>query len=171
MNEVLSAVSKDGMQAQAGSDQYLTFMLAGEEYGVDILRVQEIKGWDSVTPIPNTPDYILGVINLRGSVVPIVDLRGRFELSASQFGPTTVVIVLRTAGPQHDRTIGIVVDAVSEVYNVPEDAVGPAPDLGDAIDINFVKGLARVGDKLVILLDIDHLISFDDTETHVDTAH
>ena len=162
MNETPATATETDMQAQAGTDQYLTFMLAGEEYGVDILRVQEIKGWDSVTPIPNTPDFVLGVINLRGAVVPIVDLRRCFKLDASAFGPTTVVIVLRAAGEKHDRTVGIVVDAVSEVYNVPEDGVGPTPELGDKIDINFIKGLARVGEKMVILLDIDHLISFDD---------
>src|SRR5450631_4386651 len=90
----------------AGSgDQYLTFMLAGEEYGVDILRVQEIKGWDRVTRIPHTPDYVLGVINLRGAVVPIIDLRLRFGLEEIKFGPTTVVIVVRVAGDRDERTV------------------------------------------------------------------
>lgn len=160
MNEAISQNDAD-MQAKAGTDQYLTFMLAGEEYGVDILTVQEIKGWDSATPIPNTPHYVLGVINLRGTVVPVIDLRARFGLPTAEFGITTVVIVLRTRGQDHDRTIGVVVDAVSEVYNVSVDSVGPAPDFGDSASTEFVKGLARVGEKMVILLDSDNLVDFD----------
>src|ERR1700710_1335829 len=99
------------------SDQFLTFMLDGEEYGVAILQVQEIKGWDKVTRIPHTPDYVLGVINLRGAVVPILDLRRRLGLGTVEFGPTTVVIVVRVNHGGNERTVGMVVDAVSEVYN------------------------------------------------------
>src|SRR5271169_73812 len=113
----------------ANGEQYLTFLLAGEEYGVDILRVQEIKGWDKVTRIPHTPDYVLGVINLRGAVVPIVDLRRRFGLETIEFGPTTVIIVMRVAGARHERTVGVVVDAVSEVYNVDPADMKPPPDV------------------------------------------
>src|SRR5579863_2022997 len=91
------------------SEQYLTFMLAGEEYGIDILRVQEIKGWDRVTRIPHAPAYVLGVINLRGTVVPVLDLRCRFGIETIPFGPTTVVIVIRVAGGRGDKTVGIVV--------------------------------------------------------------
>ena len=86
--------------------QYLTFMLAGEEYGVEILKVQEIKGWDTVTPIPNTPDHVLGVLNLRGAVVPIIDLRTRFTLEQIDYGPTTVVIVVKVANEDQERTVG-----------------------------------------------------------------
>lgn len=141
------------------TDQYLTFMLAGEEYGVDILRVQEIKGWDSVTKIPNTPEYVKGVINLRGTIVPIIDLRQRFDLEAKAYGPTTVVIVLKVIAEGGDRIMGIVVDAVSDVYNVGEEEMKPAPDLGGVIDTDFVQGLATVADKMVILLNIDELIA------------
>jgi len=140
-------------------DQYLTFMLAGEEYGVDILRVQEIKGWDNVTPIPNTPKYIKGVINLRGTIVPIVDLRERFSIEAIPYGPTTVVIVLRVNGEKGSRIMGIVVDAVSEVYNISEESLKPAPDFGQAISTDFVMGLGTVDDKMIIVLDIDHLLN------------
>lgn len=143
----------------ATSDQYLTFMLAGEEYGVDILRVQEIKGWDKVTRIPHTPPYVLGVINLRGAVVPILDLRRRFGLEAIQFGPTTVVIVVRVAGALDERTVGMVVDAVSEVYNVDAGDSKPPPDVCGSVDTVFVKALATVEqNKMLILLDIDRLI-------------
>jgi purine-binding chemotaxis protein CheW len=140
------------------SEQYLTFMLAGEEYGVDILRVQEIKGLDKVTRIPNSPEHVLGVINLRGAVVPILDLRRRFGLEAIAFGPTTVVIVVRIEGGQDGRTVGMVVDAVSEVYNVDAGATQPPPDVCGGVDTIFVKGLATVEKKMLILLDIDRLI-------------
>jgi purine-binding chemotaxis protein CheW len=155
--EKKSATGAD--KAAAGtSEQYLTFMLAGEEYGVDILRVQEIKGWDKVTRIPRTPDYVLGVINLRGSVVPILDLRRRFGLETIAFGPTTVIIVVRVAGGHDGRTVGMVVDAVSEVYHVDSADSKPPPDVCGSVDTVFVKALATVEQKMLILLDIDRLI-------------
>ena len=141
------------------ASQYLTFMLENEEYGVDILRVQEIKGWDSVTPIPNAPAYVKGVMNLRGTIVPIIDLRQRFGLPRSDYGPTTVVIVLKVTGESGERTMGVVVDGVSDVYNVGAEQAKPPPDFGSVVDTEFVKGLATVGDKMVILLDIDNLIN------------
>lgn len=144
--------------ATGTSDQYLTFLLAGEEYGVDILRVQEIKGWDKVTRIPHTPDYVLGVINLRGAVVPIIDLRRRFNLETIDFGPTTVVIVMRIKRGRGDHVVGMVVDAVSEVYNVSTGDTKPPPDICGSIDTVFVKGLATIENKMLILLDADRLI-------------
>lgn len=141
------------------SNQYLTFMLAGEEYGVDILRVQEIKGWSKATPIPNTPDYIQGVINLRGTIVPIVDLRSRFGLENIEYGPTTVVIVLKVIGGDGNRIMGIVVDAVSDVYNVSNEEMRQPPDFGKAASVDFIKGLAAVSEKMLIILDIDHLLN------------
>jgi purine-binding chemotaxis protein CheW len=154
MNMANSAAAAD----KSDSEQYLTFMLAGEEYGVDILRVQEIKGWDKVTRIPHTPDYVLGVINLRGAVVPIIDLRRRFALDTIEFGPTTVVIVMRVGTGPEERTVGVVVDAVSEVYNVNTAAAMPPPDVCGNVDTVFVKALATVGEKMLMLLDIDRLI-------------
>jgi purine-binding chemotaxis protein CheW len=151
--------TNDGVNPGAtAGEQYLTFMLAGEEYGVDILRVQEIKGWDKATRIPHTAKYILGVINLRGAVVPIIDLRCRFGLGSSDFGPTTVVIVVRAATKRGERRVGLVVDAVSEVYNVDMAATKPPPDVCANADTLFVKALATVGEKMLILLDIDRLI-------------
>lgn len=140
--------------------QYLTFMLAGEEYGLEILRVQEIKGWDSVTPIPNTPKHVLGVLNLRGAVVPIIDLRMRFDLESVPYGPTTVVIVVKMQHEDQERTVGIVVDAVADVYRLESSEIQPAPEMGGAIHTEFVRGLATVEEKMVILLEIDHLIDF-----------
>jgi len=150
--------SIDLMSGGGEGNQYLTFMLAGEEYGVDILRVQEIKGWDNVTKIPNTPKYIRGVINLRGTIVPIIDLRLRFNLDYLEYGVTTVVIVVKVESENgKERTMGIVVDAVSDVYNISNDDFKDAPDFGTAVDTDFVKGLTTVNEKMVILLDIDHM--------------
>lgn len=147
------------LQAEGKTEQYLTFFLNGQEYGVDILRVQEIKGWDTVTEIPNTPSYIKGVINLRGSIVPIIDLRERFALPAIPYGPTTVVVVLRVVRGDRSRIMGLVVDAVSDVYSVSSGGTSPPPDLGGVIDVTFVKGLATVDKKMVIVLDIDRLLN------------
>lgn len=144
---------------QGDKNQYLTFILAGEEYGVDILRVQEIKGWENATKIPNAPHYIKGVMNLRGSIVPIIDLRLRFNLEKLDYGPTTVVIVLRVHDGESVRTMGIVVDAVSDVYDIASEHLKPAPDFGDAVSVDVVKGLATVDEKMVIILDIDQLLT------------
>jgi purine-binding chemotaxis protein CheW len=146
------------MSTARSKTQYLTFMLAGEEYGVDILRVQEIKGWDKVTRIPHTPDFVLGVINLRGSVVPILDLRRRFGLDTIDFGPNTVVILVKVAVGKDERTVGMVVDAVSEVYDVDLDQTKPPPDVCGSVDTIFVKSLVTIDDKMLILLDLEKLI-------------
>ena len=164
----MSAVAQDlenNLDVDSGGDQYLTFIMAGEEYGVDILRVQEIRGWDSVTPIPNTPAYIKGVINLRGSIVPIIELRSRFGIDSQEYGPTTVVIVLRVVTENGERIMGIVVDAVSDVYNITDTDMKSPPDFGSAISVDFVKGLTSVDEKMVIILDIDHLMNSDELES------
>ena len=165
----LNAMQNDiGLGVAVNADQYLTFMLAGEEYGVDILRVQEIKGWGKVTPIPNTPNYVLGVMNLRGTIVPILDLRMRFKLDQAEYGPTTVVIVLRVESEGHDRIMGIVVDAVSDVYAVPSEELRPSPDFGGNVDVEVVRGLATVDEKMVIILNIDRLLNSDELDV---TSH
>jgi purine-binding chemotaxis protein CheW len=147
------------LATSGGAEQYLTFILAGEEYGVDILRVQEIKGWDEVTPIPNTPDYVKGVINLRGAIIPIVDLRQRFGLSDLEYGPTTVTIILKVRNDERERIMGVVVDAVSEVYNINSTELQPPPEFGGVIKTEFLRGLASVEEKMIIVLDIDHLLT------------
>jgi purine-binding chemotaxis protein CheW len=145
--------------------QYLTFLLADTEYGVDILRVQEIRGWDAVTPLPNTPAYVRGVMNLRGTIVPIIDLRQRFGLERIPYGPTTVVVVLRVTHEQGSRVMGLVVDAVSDVYNVSDAEMQPPPECGAALSTEFVQGLATVNDKMVIMVDIDQLLNAGDIAT------
>ena len=160
MGTTQAHIPENILQAEDGLDQYLTFMLADEEYGIDILRVQEIKGWDGVTPMPNMPEYILGVINLRGTVVPIIDLRKHFELASVPFDKTTVVIVVRVSnGEQGERTMGIVVDAVSEVHNIAKTDMKPAPDFGGACNTESINGLVTQDNKMIIILDIDHLMN------------
>ena len=154
-NANTNPVLRDGAQVE----QYLTFQLAGQEYGVDILRVQEIKGWDKPTRIPHSPAHVLGVINLRGAVVPVIDLRTRFGMEATAYGPTTVVIVARVKTDRGDLTAGVVVDAVCEVCNVTAENVRPAPDVGSTVDADSVKGLAMLEDRMLILLNIDRLVN------------
>ncbi|MBU2892579.1 chemotaxis protein CheW [Colwellia sp. D2M02] len=142
--------------------EYLTFMLQGEEYGVDILCVQEIRVWSSVTQLPNKPDYIKGVINLRGVIIPILDLRLRFGQPPLDYNEQTVTIILRQHSHQKTSVVGIVVDAVSEVYKFSNSTIRNAPDFGNNIDRCFLKGLAAVDDKLIILLDSETLLNEDD---------
>ncbi len=145
------------------TNKYLTFVLATEEYAVDILRVQEIKGWNKITTIPNTPHYICGVINLRGTIVPIIDLRMRFNLDRLEYGPMTVVVVVKVlSSKSKERTMGVVVDAVSDVYDVSDNDIKPPPDFGSSISTEFIKGLTTVDNKMVIVLDIDRLLNSND---------
>lgn len=149
--------------AQDTSDsQYLTFLLAGEIYGVNILRVQEIKGWTPVTRIPNTPGHIKGVINLRGTIIPVIDLRMRFNLEQTEYTKFTVVIVLSIQDGGNKRVVGIVVDGVSDVLDVDSKEIKPTPDFGTAVNTDFISGLAANEEKTVMLLDMDKLLSADE---------
>lgn len=139
--------------------QYLTFVLAGEEYGVEILRVQEIKGWEGVTRVPHTAGYMLGVMNLRGTVVPVVCLRGRFGLPPVEFGPNTVVIVVRVHAGRREKTVGMVVDGVSDVFNVAPADIRPPPEINGVREAGLISGLASSDAKMIMLLDIDRLIA------------
>ncbi|HEY3064472.1 MAG TPA: chemotaxis protein CheW [Methylomirabilota bacterium] len=139
--------------ANEGS-QYLTFTMAGEEYGVEILKVQEIKGYSAVTPIPNTPAYVKGVMNLRGTIIPVIDLRAKLAMAQSQYNQFTAIVVL-TVGA---KTMGLVVDAVSDVLKIPHAEIQAAPDFGAAVDARFISGMAKAGDKLVVLLDIERVL-------------
>ena len=156
-NEILDMFDVMG-SVEEGMMQYLTFELNGEHYGVQILRVQEIKGWDYVTPIPNTPGHMCGVLNLRGAIVPIVDLRLFFDMPFEPYTQTTVVVVLRVEGVTQ-RTVGIVVDAVSDAHNVRPEDVREAPDFGDVVSTAFITGIAPIDDNMTMLLDIDKLLS------------
>jgi purine-binding chemotaxis protein CheW len=157
----MSHDTADHEDAPAGSHQVLTFTLGEETYGVDILRVQEIRGWSAVTRIPQAPPHVLGVLNLRGSIVPIVDLRMRFALERAEYTPLTVIIVLFVESPTGRRDFGLVVDGVSDVIDVKASEVKPPPEMGAQVSTEFIHGLAAVSDRMVMLLDIDRLIGGD----------
>lgn len=145
-------------ELEVDGEQYLTFQLADEEYGVEILRVQEIRGWERVTRVPNSPIYVQGVVNLRGSIVPIFDLRLRFGLTAQEYGEDTVVIVLlakREDGGM--RSIGVVVDGVSDVLNATATDISNTPEFGAKVSTEWISGLATARDKMIMLLDVDKL--------------
>ena len=135
--------------------EILVFVLGKEEYGVDILKVQEIRGYEKVTPLPSAPAYLKGVVNLRGIIVPVIDLRVKFGLPEPAYDAFTVVIILRIAR----QVIGIVVDGVSDVVRLAPSDVKPAPQLGSLVDSSFLAGLATQNDRMVLLIDIEKFLS------------
>ncbi|NEX61569.1 chemotaxis protein CheW [Noviherbaspirillum sp. 17J57-3] len=137
------------------SMEILSFKLGQEEYGLNILKVQEIRGYESVTRIANAPDYIMGVVNLRGIIVPIVDMRVRFNIGTPSYDDFTVVIILNIAG----RVIGMVVDSVSDVVTLASEQIKPAPEMGTALNTDYLIGLGTIDDRMLILVDIDRLMS------------
>ena len=141
------------------SRQYLSFILAGEEYAADILKVQEIRDWTSSTFVPNSPGYIEGILNLRGNIIPIINLRSRFNLPSNAQMLNRIVIVLSIEGGGRTRSMGLLVDAVAETYDVDMDKVRPAPLGSSVIDDEFITGLTTLDNKMVILLDVDELLS------------
>ncbi len=138
----------------ADSNQFLTFTLGDEEYGVDILKVQEIKGYVPNTRIPNAPSDVRGVLNLRGTIVPIVDLRSKFNLGTIEYDQFTAIVVVVV----QNRVMGMIVDSVSEVINIPPSDIQPPPDFGGNMNSSMLRGIAKVGDKLIIVLDIDTVL-------------
>lgn len=145
--------------------QYLSFALDNEEYGVDILRVQEIRSWEPVSRIPNVPRYEKGVVNLRGSIVPIIDLREKLGIKYTEYTPLTVVVVLQaTDGNKKTRTMGVVVDSVSDVINLDKTKIQDSPDFGAKVNSEFINGLVSVNDRMVILLDVDKLLKLEELE-------
>jgi purine-binding chemotaxis protein CheW len=152
----------DKARTGTAHEQYLTFRLGNETYGLNILRVKEIRGWVPVTSIPQSPAHVLGILNLRGAVVPIVDLRRRFELASADFTPVTVVIVLSLHSPQGAiRECGVVVDSVSDVVDLLASAIRAAPALSGHSLANYILGVAECDDRLVMLMDIEGLLRQD----------
>jgi len=135
--------------------EFLAFTLGQEEYGIDILKVQEIRGYESVTRIANAPEFIKGVINLRGIIVPIVDMRIKFNLGAPRYDEFTVVIILNIG----NRVVGMVVDSVSDVTTLSPEQIKPAPEMGSALDTEYLIGLGTIDERMLILVDIDKLMS------------
>ncbi len=156
--EIQNAKSKEeGLATQ----QYLTFLMNDEEYGVDILAVQEIRGWERATMVPNSPSHMKGVLNLRGTIVPIIDLRDRFALPCIDYSDVTVVVILKIDTEKGDRTMGIIVDAISDVYDVPIDKVRTT-GVAENRNSDFIKGLVTVDKNMVILLELKKLLTIDD---------
>jgi|SRR5690554_1557974 len=146
--------------AEAHNREFLVFSLGDEEYAVDILKVQEIRGYENVTRIANAPDFIKGVTNLRGVIVPIVDLRIKFHLDKVEYGGLTVVIVVNV----EDRVVGIVVDGVSDVMTLTPDQIKPAPEFGVTLSSDFLSGLGSLDDRMLVIVDIDKLLTSDEME-------
>ena len=151
----MSVMEKTKEAAATGAREYLTFRLDQEEYGLDILKVQEIRGYEPPTRIANAPSFIKGVVNLRGTIVPIVDMRLKFNCSQAKYDSFTVVIILNL----RHRVVGIVVDSVSDVMEITADSIRSAPDIESIIDSSCILGLGSVGERMLILLDIEKLMS------------
>ena len=146
-------------QTANGSNQYLSFSLGGEEYGIDILRVREIREWQRVRTLPDTPVYMKGVLDLRGTIVPIIDLRSRFKLASAEYTSTTVIIVLAVVKDKKQQMVGVVVDGVSDVLNIPASGIRDAPELGNCISARYMSGMVTLDERMVILLDVDQILS------------
>ena len=151
----MSLVAKISENVHVGAREYLTFRLDQEEYGIDILKAQEIRGYEQPTRIANAPAFIKGVVNLRGTIVPIVDMRLKFNCARADYNSFTVVIILNL----RDRVVGIVVDSVSDVMELSAENIRSAPDVESAIDNGCILGLGSVGERMLILLDIEKLMS------------
>lgn len=162
MDVISSTVANDDDQVPS---EYLTFTLGTEEYAIDILKVQEIRGYDHVTRIANAPGFIKGVINLRGLIVPIIDLRIKFRLDKVDYTPFTVVIILNVRG----RVVGVVVDSVSDVISLLPAQIRQAPDFSAAFDTRYILGLASLDERMLIVTDIEQLMTSQDMEL-VDAA-
>ncbi len=150
---------------QDNTVQYLSFTLDSEEYGVDIQRVQEIRSWEPVSRVPNVPFYEKGVVNLRGSIVPIIDLREKLRIKSTEYTPLTVVVVLQTNDGNKTKTMGVVVDSVSDVITVDKTNIQDAPDFGTKFSNEFINGLISLNERMVILLDVDKLLKLEELET------
>lgn len=156
----ISGFTKTARSGAASYREFLAFTLGKEEYGIDILKVQEIRGYESVTRIANSPEFIKGVVNLRGTIVPIIDMRIKFKLGEPTYDQFTVVIILNIGV----RVVGMVVDSVSDVITLTQNQIMPAPEMGSALDTNFLIGLGTIDDRMLILVDIDKLMSEDKFE-------
>lgn len=147
-------------EARASAGKYLTFGLAGDEYGLEILKVREIVGMMTVTAVPQTPEYVRGVVNLRGKVIPVIDLRAKFNMPAAQDTEESCIIVVDLG----TRESGIVVDRVSEVLNVSADQIEPTPEFGASVRTDFILGIGKTGDRVTLLLDIDRIVDRNDLD-------
>ncbi len=154
----MATATKEGIEQQ----QYLTFLLAGEEYAISILKVKEIIEYDTVTVVPKTPKWIRGVINLRGSVVPVVDLAVKFGLEERPVTRTSCIVILEGLLENQNTTMGIVADAVSQVMDLASDDIREVPEFGTRVQVNYLLGMAQMGKKFALMLDVDKVLSTDE---------
>lgn len=162
MSEVTNTINQAIRQAADREGKYLTFILAGEEYGIGILKVKEIIGMMTITTIPQTPPYVKGVINLRGKVIPVVDLRLKFGMEAVDYTDRTCIIVVEIKTEAEDLRVGLVVDTVSEVLNIRGGDIENPPVFGTTMNTDFILGMAKVNGGVKVLLDIDKVMNSDD---------
>ena len=155
MQAVATAPAAEQSAKDVSTDEFLAFTLGKEEYGIHILKVQELRGYETPTRIANAPDFIKGVVNLRGIIVPIVDMRIKFNLGTPTYDQFTVVIILNING----RVVGMVVDSVSDVITLSTDQIKPAPEMGTALNTDYLIGLGTLEQRMLILVDIDKLMS------------
>ncbi len=159
-SENISSINREAEEESKGT-QFLSFDVGGEEFAVNILSVQEIRGWDNPTFLPNAPVYIKGVLNLRGTIVPVMDLRNRFSFKNAQYSDTTVVVILKSKSGDKERLMGCVVDGVSDVFNYQESDISEVPDYGSGIDSRFTSGVMTIDDHAVTILELSNLLSLD----------
>lgn len=158
-------------KSRAGRAQYLSFRIGNDDYAVDILRVQEIRGWENVRALPDSKNYVKGVLDLRGAIVPIIDLRIRFGCTTPEYAPTTVVIVMSIGSPdQPQQLVGAVVDAVSDVLDVDADELKPAPQIGGTVSRRYLQGMVTLPRGMVILLDLDRMFDRNELDGLYDAA-
>jgi purine-binding chemotaxis protein CheW len=162
MTNATVALEQSGRTTADKEGKYLTFALGPEEYGLEILKVREIIGYMDITAVPRTPAYVKGVINLRGQVIPVVDLRSKFAMEMAERTEQTCIIVVEIAHGDSRISTGIVVDRVSEVLDIAGENIEPAPEFGSAVETNFILGMGKIGDTVKILLDIDKVLCSED---------
>ena len=162
MTEIAKTMDQ-AVKAMADKEgKYLTFSLADEEYGIGILKVKEIIGMMPITTVPQTPEFVKGVLNLRGKVIPVIDLRLRFGMEAMDYGDRTCIIVVEIEGARDQIMIGVVVDSVSEVLNIKAQEIEDTPAFGTRLNTGFILGMAKIGGGIKILLDIDRILTSED---------
>ncbi|EGW22881.1 chemotaxis protein CheW [Methylobacter tundripaludum] len=166
MNAIVQAAqalpAMDGSQGLEEQQQYLTFMLSGETYAISILRIKEIIQYGQLTEVPRMPDFIRGVINLRGAVVPVIDLSARFGKQPTAIGRRNCIIIIEVALGAETQSVGVMVDAVNAVMEIPASEIEPAPTFGTNIRADFIAGMGKINGKFVIILNIQHVLSMDD---------
>lgn len=162
MSALVKLKEQTGLAATQDQQQYLTFMLGGEVFAIGILAIKEIIEYGNLTEVPMMPGYIRGVINLRGSVVPVVDLSARFGRKGTEITRRTCIVIIEVESDQDKQVVGVVVDAVNEVLEIPEDQIEPPPAFGAKIRTDFIRGMGKVDGKFVIILNVGNVLSIDD---------